>query len=101
MFFPRQQVADADYLLQRAEEEARLAGRIPGDPAVEAHHRLASAYLDRLFGGEAPPSSARARSVAERLDTWREAFQPLAARLEQDATALTDEMAGLLSRLDD
>lgn len=55
-FYPRQPVADADYLLRRAEAEATLAETAQVKEAEEAHHALASLYLERLFGRAVAPS---------------------------------------------
>ena len=49
-FSPSRPVEDADYLLSRAAAEAEAAERAAQAGSAEAHHRLASLYLDRLFG---------------------------------------------------
>ncbi len=43
------------YFQQRAEDEIELAQRATHSRAVQAHYRLASAYLDRIHGDR--PSS--------------------------------------------
>jgi hypothetical protein len=53
---PKHDVADSDYLLARAASEARMADEASVCGAAEIHHKLASAYLDRVF--IAPPSPA-------------------------------------------
>jgi hypothetical protein len=60
---PSRPVADSDYLLLRAEAEAKAAEMARSDASAEAHHRLASGYLDVLFGTDGaamPPRSALA-----------------------------------------
>lgn len=51
-FFPKGQVPDSDYLLGRAEMESRIAEAAGPQSAADAHHALASAYLDKLFSDE-------------------------------------------------
>lgn len=46
---------DVAYFQQRAEDEIELAQRATHRRAVQAHYRLASAYLDRIHGDH--PSS--------------------------------------------
>ena len=68
-FSPSQPIADADYLLGRASAEADAAASADQPVSAEAHHRLASLYLDRLFGasGQAPqPQSSRRLAAPER-----------------------------------
>ena len=52
---PRSAVADGDYFLDRANAEIEAADRSPGDRASILHRKLASLYLDRVFGERAEP----------------------------------------------
>ncbi|HEX8401258.1 MAG TPA: hypothetical protein VF628_06085 [Allosphingosinicella sp.] len=47
---------DVAYFQRRAEDEIELAQRASHSKAVQAHYRLASAYLDRIHGDQ--PRSA-------------------------------------------
>ena len=55
---PSTQIADAEYLLRRAEAEAVQADESTSR-AAEVHERLASAYMDRLFGDPSVPAGAQ------------------------------------------
>ena len=69
---PSTQIADAEYLLRRAEAEAVQANTSTSRTA-EVHHRLASAYLDRLFG-DAASVPAGAQRPAETAAALRSIF---------------------------
>lgn len=45
---------DVEYFYRRAEEELAMAQKAELRSAVKAHYQLASAYLERLPGGERP-----------------------------------------------
>lgn len=78
-------IEDADYLLKRAASEAEAAEGARDQRAAEAHHRLASKYLDLLFGPE-PRNAPRvgtkqSRHLADReeaLKTPLRMLQPVA-----------------------
>jgi hypothetical protein len=63
-FSPSHPVQDADYLLSRAAAEAEAAESAPQPESAEAHHRLASLYLDQLFG---PSDSVPPHAVPRRI----------------------------------
>ncbi|HEX8446035.1 MAG TPA: hypothetical protein VF649_05410 [Sphingomonas sp.] len=64
-FSPHHPVPDSEYLLARAEAEVALAMEARTEQAAEAHHRLASVYLDKLFGqpGASGPCDRRGPSA--------------------------------------
>ena len=66
-------IADGDYLLARAEVESRMAEHARSPKAEIAHHQLASAYLDRLFG------PARSEMLSSPKSSSAEARQALSA----------------------
>ena len=45
---------DLEYYEQRAEAEIELAQHAEDSRAVQAHYQLASFYLDRIYGEDAP-----------------------------------------------
>ena len=45
---------DVNYFERRAEEEIEMAQRARNSEAVQAHYQLATAYLDRIYGEDAP-----------------------------------------------
>jgi len=45
---------DVNYYERRAEAEIQLAQRAGTPQAVQAHYQLATAYLDKIYGEEAP-----------------------------------------------
>ncbi|HEY0627573.1 MAG TPA: hypothetical protein VGD10_12715 [Allosphingosinicella sp.] len=45
---------DVNYYEQRAEAEIEMAQRSKSTPAVQAHYQLATAYLDKIYGGATP-----------------------------------------------
>jgi hypothetical protein len=95
-FTPSKPVRDSGYLLRRAEAEAEAAERATSAASAEAHHRLASAYLDRIFGDEAGSEQAMARARMAG-PTKKEPRQPLILlRPVDDISDFTD----LLVRLD-
>jgi hypothetical protein len=53
-FAPMHDVADADYLLCRAAAESEAAEAASACSSRRAHQRLASHYLDLLFGKREP-----------------------------------------------
>jgi hypothetical protein len=59
-FAPLGGVADADYLLQRVEAEAKAADQASSEAVAEAHHKLASGYLGLLFD---TPSTGKVRQT--------------------------------------
>jgi hypothetical protein len=56
-FFPSKSVPDSEYLLIRSTLEANMAANARTEQAAAAHHRIASCYLAKLFGGRAPKQS--------------------------------------------
>lgn len=100
-FAAKREVADADYLLERAAIEVRNAEAVSG-PASEAHHKLASRYLDVLFGqeAEAQPESHPFLLARERYQAIKSAVIEFGGFLCSEAqNSNDDEMQGLLSRL--
>ena len=69
---PSTQIADAEYLLQRAEVEA-VQANASTSRAAEVHRKLTSAYMDRLFG-EAASVPAGAQRPAEKAAALRSIF---------------------------
>jgi hypothetical protein len=63
----KRQVVDSDYLLRRAETEVELAEKATSGKAAATHHKLASAYIDRLFANQASAEPQR-----NELDVKRE-----------------------------
>ena len=59
-FLPAASVPDSDYLLRRSTVESAMAAKARSASAAAAHHRIASCYLGKLFGGpgEAPAENA-------------------------------------------
>ena len=66
---PRRSVADCDYLLDRADAEINAADRSFDSCAKGVHQKLASLYLDRVFGenvdegGGSPPTPFEKRRI--------------------------------------
>lgn len=100
-FYPKRSVPDADYLLRRAETEARLADRAKDEVAADAHHTIANTYLGRLFGdpgnetGKTPLSGPSFDSRTATMLAIRNAF-----RSERDTKAETP-FSDIFSRLDE
>ncbi len=93
--FTSHPVADADYLLRRAEAEAQLAESAGSRTAAAAHERLASNYLGRLFDDAAAvPKPIGRRSGREAL------LRQLAERLTRRPPPSDDSFNGLLRELD-
>ncbi len=93
--FTSHPVADADYLLRRAEAETHFAESARSRIAAAAHERLASDYLDRLFDdAAAAPSPIGRRSGREAL------LRQLAERLTRRPPPNDDKFSGLLRELD-
>ncbi len=94
--FTSHPVADADYLLRRAEAETRLAESARSRTAAAAHERLASDYLGRLFDDDAAtaPKPISRRSGREAL------LRQLADRLTRRPPPSDDRFNGLLRELD-
>ena len=93
--FTSHPVADADYLLRRAEAEAQLAENARSRTAAAAHERLASDYLGRLFDEAATaPKPISRRSGREAL------LRQLADRLTRRPPPSDDRFNGLLRELD-
>ena len=98
-FFPKDPVADADYLLGRAAAEAESARLAKPGPSAQIHQRLASGYLDRLF--DAPEPSAPAGGPREQAEMRGALFQQMGERLLSEAIEpLPDEFSALLLKLD-
>lgn len=100
-FYPSRPIRDAEYLLQRAEAEARLASEARDERAEEAHHVLASAYLDRLFSDEEV-----GRSNADEAARHHETEEAIVSALASAFTTYPplprdDEIAHLLEELDE
>ncbi len=55
---------DRNYFYDRAETELELAQRATHPLAVRAHYIIANHYLDRCYGGDAPPSAGPQEDAA-------------------------------------
>jgi hypothetical protein len=96
-FYPHRSIADADYLLERAVAESDLADRAHGRSA-KIHRKLASSYLDRVFGDATAPARQATRS--ERADRRRAVLELLRRQLDRPAvTPLPDDLEQLLKAL--
>ena len=100
-FFPKGNVPDSDYLLGRAEVESRIAEAAAQQSVANAHHALASAYLDKLFC-EDPQGG----TLDQRMRTGREnrlallsIFSQLPVQPPSPANQTGDEFEDLLRRL--
>jgi hypothetical protein len=80
-FAPMRDVADADYLLCRATAESEAAERAAACSSRQAHQRLASHYLDLLFGLREPaptrPPLRPADALRQRRDVLKVPFKML------------------------
>jgi hypothetical protein len=90
-FSPSTTVPDADFLLARASAEADAAESARHPLSADAHHRLASLYLDRIFGNAAAPRP----SVAPRAQPETECRKIVSAALRRlkpaaDISSFTD-----------
>lgn len=92
---PKSDVPDSDYLFQRAQAEAACAAC--ADPeAAKAHQRLASQYLDRLFG----ENGAEENIFESRHRETREALTSIFLALELPAKTSSLDFDELLVSLD-
>ena len=87
-FSPSHPVEDADYLLSRATAEAEAAERAAQPSSAEAHHQLASLYLDQLFGDPADSTPPRRLAAPEKKAVAAAALQML--KPVGDASDFTD-----------
>jgi hypothetical protein len=80
-FAPMHDVADADYLLCRATAESEAAEAAAACLSRQAHQRLASHYLDLLFGDPkpAPPRGplGQVNALRQRREVLKEPFKML------------------------
>jgi hypothetical protein len=95
-------VSDADYLLERAVAEARLAA-IVAQPECAARHRfMAEAYLDRVFAlaitGPASTGSTTVQRAHEIRAILQKAFDPPSPQNVADAGERS--LKRILTRLD-
>lgn len=74
-FVASSSVPDADYLLERAVSEAKAAQQARDCRAAEAHHRLASSYLDLVFSRHGSDVIAIARRQASHRKERQEALK--------------------------
>ncbi|PSJ39459.1 hypothetical protein [Allosphingosinicella deserti] len=88
---PKSDVPDSDYLFLRAETEAAHAA-CAGPEAALAHQRLASEYLDQLFGDK----SGLAHAAESRRRERQEAIASIFSALEVPDDTLAGELADLL-----
>ena len=91
----KRQIIDSDYLLKRAETEVELADKAASEKAAATHHKLASAYFDRLFD-----DGASAEPQRNGLDVKRENQAAVSAvfgcwRVAQHDAGLEDLMQAL------
>jgi hypothetical protein len=91
---PKHKVPDSDYLLERGVAEANLAEAASSPESAEIHHKLASAYLDRVLV-ERPPAPAEA-PPSDRLALIREVLSPIARPLPCGAIGNPDPAFALL-----
>ena len=92
---PKSNVPDSDYLFLRAETEAANAA-CAGPEAALAHQRLASEYLDQLFGDK----SGLGRGGESRHREREEAMVSIFSALKVPDDALAGDLADLLVCLD-
>jgi hypothetical protein len=95
-FSPSTAIPDADFLLARASAEADAAESAGHPLSAEAHHRLASLYLDRIFGAQAAPrpsAAPRAQPEAERRKIVSAALRRL--QPPADISSFTDLLVRL------
>jgi hypothetical protein len=74
-FAPIHNVADADYLLGRATAESEAVEVAADCFSRQAHQRLASHYLDLLFGGRGKAAHQPPRRSLDALSHRREALE--------------------------
>jgi hypothetical protein len=98
---PKEEVAEGEYLLQRAEAEVGIADAAASPHAAEAHRALARVYLGRLFGDETEQQRWRPSDEDDDRDEVRRMFlQRLGDGLdEQGALADCSGFGDLLARL--
>jgi hypothetical protein len=70
-FSPSTTIPDADFLLARASAEADAAEYADHPLSADAHHRLASLYLDRVFGDGAAPRPSMAPPARGQAESKR------------------------------
>jgi len=100
-FFPKGEVPDSDYLLGRAEMESRIADATGSQSAADAHHALASAYLDRLFSEQPGDGTLdqRMRIGRENRLAMLSVFAHMPAQPPLPANQPDDEFDALLRKL--
>jgi hypothetical protein len=86
---PSRGITDADYFLLRVQSEAKAADRARSAQSAEAHHRLASGYLDLLFGvgssTRGPGATLGARVKREALLTPFKMLPPVGSSSDYSA----------------
>ncbi|QAY78773.1 hypothetical protein [Sphingosinicella sp. BN140058] len=92
---PKSDVPDSDYLFERAQAEAACAACAEPE-AAKAHQRLASQYLDRLFGENGTEDAV----LESRHRETREAMTSIFHALELPAETASLGFEDLLVSLD-
>ena len=98
-FFPFTSVPDSEYLLDRSTAEAAMAASARTERAA-AHHRMASCYLAKLFGGRSAASPAAGPAGSRVATTGDGAIGPSGLRFV-DLTSVphSDELTRILHDL--
>jgi hypothetical protein len=95
---PKQEVPDSDYLLERVVAEANLAEAASSPESAAIHHKLASAYLDRVLMEGRPATSQEPASDPVAL--MSEVLSPISRPLPCGALGQPDAVfTPLISRL--
>jgi hypothetical protein len=103
-FFPKRSVPETEYLLERAAKEASLADQAAGTPGAEIHQKLASSYLERLFGDQPSDGSPLPRRglAPEKRKALLAVFSRYSQILAEQLPPQTGtDLAELLGQLDE
>ena len=91
---PKAFVADSEYLLMRAAAETAQVTSAAAD-AADAHQKLASAYLDRLFATAGDLSAAAPKEQGENLDAVVSVFANWALPVDEEGERLAAVLRSL------
>jgi hypothetical protein len=94
---PRGRVADCDYLLDRADAEINAADRSFDTCAKGVHRKLASLYLDRVFGENVDESAGSPPTPFEKRRILASPFRLLRPLVEPDTSP---DFGDILAELD-
>jgi hypothetical protein len=98
--FPSKSVPDSEYLLIRSTLEANMAANAGSEQAAAAHHKIASCYLAKLFGGPSAETVDPGHSGRQMTGAHSGSIGPAELRFA-DLTAVPDddELTRLLDKL--